>query len=382
MIEVLLVSPRLSADDPRRCGDHTYTDLLLQNPPEGVEYYHYEDLIAAGYARRIRPLQAMSHYLTRAGILPPDMWYEAISCDFVPDVIHLYGFSVTVRVAGVNCKYPPIVLGVGTGGYSDLQYYHGWNRQKIERARRLKRLYLKTVCAHDSSLRPEQAARILTWSAFSRHIHLDEGYVPEDRISVLYPGLPSPQLTSNRRNNGSGTTYLFIGRNFERKNGSLVLQAFRSVHCAYPQTRLLLISEPVDGRSIEEPGVSHHRFVPRELLLSDFLPQADVFLLPSKAEGFGLAALEAMSFGIPVIAVNAWAMPEIVQDEVNGFLIDLDSLDQLTSRMMQFAQTPTLTKTMQEGCQAVFQRKFSIEVHNTQLLSHYVHALAPRREVV
>ena len=57
------------------------------------------------------------------------------------------------------------------------------------------------------------------------------------------------------------------------------------------------------------------------------LSVADVFLLPSAQESFGLAALEAMACEVPVVASRVGGLPEVVEDGVSGFLHALDDLD-------------------------------------------------------
>src|SRR5204863_1411627 len=57
------------------------------------------------------------------------------------------------------------------------------------------------------------------------------------------------------------------------------------------------------------------------------LSAADVFLLPSAQESFGLAALEAMACEVPVVASNVGGLPELIEDGVSGFLHPLDDLD-------------------------------------------------------
>lgn len=373
MIKVLLVSPRLPPDNSYYCGDYAYTDLLLSYPPSEVTYYHYEDLIANRQAKRSRFWQATSYYLTKWGFLPPDMWVESLISDFTPDILHIYGFSARVSFSQMT-RYPPVIIGAGTGSYSDLKYYHSWPASRIRRARRLKRWYLQMMAAHDSSLRPGKAAHILVWSEFSRQMHLQEGYVRPEKITVLPPGIPYPQVSC--RDQSDTITFLFVGRDFERKNGPLVLEAFRRIHTKYPHTRLLLIGQPADGHSINESGVIHREFVPRDELLRDIYPQADVLLLPSKAEGFGLVIVEAMAMGLPTIAVEAWAMPEIIQHGENGLLIQPDSLDDLASAMQRLVMDSALLQAMKTQSLSVFKERFSVDAHNRKLREIYDQVLA------
>ncbi len=370
MINVLLVSPRLPPTDNRYGGDNGYTDTLLQYPPQGVRYYHYEDLMATGQVRKLKWLYRIGPRLRRWGILPYDLWAEYLVSDFVPDILHIYGFSAVVRFPK-SAGQVPVVVGSGTGSYSDLRYYLGWSEQRARRARWRKRQYLRLIDAHDSSLRPEKAARVLVWSEFSKRMHLEEGYVRPDQIEVLYPGLPWRGDARMKHHDADGVTFLFVGRDFERKNGSLVLRAFRQVRARHPNVRLILVSRPADGRQIVEPGVTHYLFLLRQELLERIYPQADVLVLPSKAEGFGLVLLEAMSFGMPVIGVDGWAMPEIIRNDVNGWLIGQDSVEELTRIMDRCASSPDLLAAMSQKCQEHFMHRFSIERHNQSLRETY-----------
>ena len=62
---------------------------------------------------------------------------------------------------------------------------------------------------------------------------------------------------------------------------------------------------------------------------------ADVFLLPSAQESFGLAALEAMACEVPVVASRVGGLPEVVEDGVTGFLCALDAVDVMAARAIE-----------------------------------------------
>jgi glycosyltransferase involved in cell wall biosynthesis len=302
------------------------------------------------------------------------MWAEYLTTSAEIDLVHLYGFSAVVRLTHQAGRVP-VVIGASTNSYSDLKYYHGWDDRRVKWARTVKRAYLRLIGAYDSSLRPESANYVLTWSDFARKLHLNEGYVRSDQIATIYPGLPSIRPTLRLLDKNDVVTFLFVGRDFERKNGALVLDAFRQVHARCPNTRLLIIGQTSDGRTIEETGVSHRQFVPRTELMDDVFPTADILLLPSKAEGFGLAIVEAMSFGIPAIAVDAWAMPEIIQNHYNGFLIQPNSGTQLTERMLWMATQTEIVNSMRRNCLRTFADKFSVDVHNHKLQLIYKQAM-------
>ena len=62
---------------------------------------------------------------------------------------------------------------------------------------------------------------------------------------------------------------------------------------------------------------------------------SDVFVLPSEAESFGLAALEAMAAGVPVVATKTGGLPELVEDGVSGFLCEVGDVDSMAESALK-----------------------------------------------
>jgi glycosyltransferase involved in cell wall biosynthesis len=74
------------------------------------------------------------------------------------------------------------------------------------------------------------------------------------------------------------------------------------------------------------------RFFGKVDRVADILRGADVFLLPSQTESFGLAALEAMACGVPVIATRVGGLPEVVVDGETGYLLPVGAVDEMAQR--------------------------------------------------
>jgi L-malate glycosyltransferase len=74
----------------------------------------------------------------------------------------------------------------------------------------------------------------------------------------------------------------------------------------------------------------------------DVLSQADVFLLPSATESFGLAALEAMACEVPVVASRVGGIPEVIDDGVTGFLHPPDDIDGMARSIVRLVSDPAL----------------------------------------
>lgn len=108
------------------------------------------------------------------------------------------------------------------------------------------------------------------------------------------------------------------------KNISAVVETFAEVRKRIP-ARLLLVGDGPERVPVEKQvhtlGLADQvTFLGNQEYIEDLLPLADVFLLPSLHESFGLVVLEAMAAGVPVVATNVGGPPEVVTDGESGFL--------------------------------------------------------------
>jgi glycosyltransferase involved in cell wall biosynthesis len=74
----------------------------------------------------------------------------------------------------------------------------------------------------------------------------------------------------------------------------------------------------------------------------------DVFLLPSETESFGLAALEAMAVGVPVVSSNTGGIPEVNIHGISGYLADVGQTDQMAAYVLDILD-PANLQTMKAG---------------------------------
>lgn len=105
-----------------------------------------------------------------------------------------------------------------------------------------------------------------------------------------------------------------------------VVEVFARVSRAMP-ARLLLIGDGPDRSAAEHLAVRHRvhdriHFVGKQENVNELLPLADLMLMPSEMESFGLAALEAMACSVPTIATRVGGVPELIDDGVNGLLFE------------------------------------------------------------
>ena len=110
---------------------------------------------------------------------------------------------------------------------------------------------------------------------------------------------------------------LFVGTDWIRKGGPTLLKAFRKVKAKNPHAKLNIIG---CSPNIDEPGVHIIGRVRREQL-HNYFTDARVFALPTVHEAFGVAFVEALHFGLPIVATPVGAVTEMVKNGVNGHIV-------------------------------------------------------------
>jgi hypothetical protein len=175
-------------DDNRYGGDNAYTDILLEYPPPGVRYFHYEDLLSKGLVRKIKNLYRLGPRLESWGILPPDLWAEYLASDFIPDLVHIFNFSTTLKFPkGIKV---PIILHASSPSITDLIVKRNWDRKLVDSFYRRKRLFLKVTKAHHYALNADRAIRVLVQTKYGRDLILSYGDIAAENVQVLYPAQP------------------------------------------------------------------------------------------------------------------------------------------------------------------------------------------------
>jgi glycosyltransferase involved in cell wall biosynthesis len=184
-----------------------------------------------------------------------------------------------------------------------------------------------------------KACAVLTISDYLRRSFIESFGLPEERVCTVGAGpnldlsrVPEPRATPRE----GAPTVLFVGKQFERKGGPLLLEAFRRVRARRPDARLVIVGPPTPPPS--EPGVEWlgnlDKNKPEEWArMVEAYREADAFCLPSLFEPFGIVILEAMLFGLPCVGTCAWAIPEMIVDGETGYTVPRDDAAALADRL-------------------------------------------------
>ena len=186
----------------------------------------------------------------------------------------------------------------------------------------LKRLYFERI------VRPaaRRAFRVLTVSEYSRREIMAWSGLPPERVVVAGNGVDSTYAVAGSRNDFGAKYVLYVGNRKPHKNLDRMFEAFGAL--ADRTAKLVLSGEPDQHthRRTERAGIA------RRILYSGTLADADmpalyrgaeVLIMPSLLEGFGLPVMEAMACGTAVIAARSSSLPEIS----GGAALLVDPLD-------------------------------------------------------
>ncbi len=193
--------------------------------------------------------------------------------------------------------------------------------------------------------------------------------IPEEKITVIHNGVSTAfaPLLNFKRSVGyqqflqyhklsaqAGPIILFVGSDHPRKNVSVALQVFAQVKKLYPGAVFLKVGTAgiAQGRQetlhmIEKLRIADSvRFIEQidHTQLQELYNMADIFLFPSRNEGFGLPPLEAMACGTPVVCSNAASLPEVVGDA--ALMYEPDDVEGMTNGIRKILDDPALHQSL------------------------------------
>lgn len=238
------------------------------------------------------------------------------------------------------------------------------------------------------AFRLRKADRLIAVSQASAHFSRSLGF-PERRITVIPNGVDLSCFNGKvdaflmRRELGIGDKPLVVtaSRLIKRKNPGLLVSAFAKVLEVIPDAKLVIA-----GAGREEHNLCHQV---RDLNITDsvlligglakervaqLMAAADIFVLPSRLESFGLSLLEASAAAVPVVCSNAGGIPEVFQDGFNALLCPPGDDDAMARAMVNLIQDRKLAKTI--GANAVeTAKRFTCEMAAERTLRVYEEVL-------
>ena len=346
-------------------GEEVYSTLLRDAAPEVFHSSATFDFHSSCDLARCRVLEEIALNRLVHPLVPFDMGFRVLDVAASADLVHVHSHPTVLRGLGKR----PVVFSATSSHYHYVRYYEGWSEERIEAAYARARKLYRRLGVLDALLNHGRITLAYTFSRWAREKYLQEG-VPDWKIRVLPPGfdIPEPPVRATQ----STITFLFLGRQPKRKGGDAVLESFARLRASHPQARLLYVSDELPGSPM--PGVEARPLVPATEVV-DLYRAADVFVNPTRAEGFGFTNVEAQGHGLPVISSRLGAIPEVVEDGRTGMLVDPDRPEQLLDAMSLVATDSAMRSRMSVAARRNFMERFSIDAFRSSLLDIYAEAI-------
>jgi len=160
------------------------------------------------------------------------------------------------------------------------------------------------------------AAGLVAWSHWTKQSFVEDYGCREEDVAVIAPGINLEEFSIGDRNHEL-PRILFVGGDFERKGGDLLLDVFRKR--LRGRAELILVTR---GQVKSEPGVIVHRNVnANSKALHELYRSSDIFALPTRADCFSLVCMEAQAAGLPTISTRVGGIPDVIVDGETGHLL-------------------------------------------------------------
>jgi glycosyltransferase involved in cell wall biosynthesis len=175
----------------------------------------------------------------------------------------------------------------------------------------------------EKTLSSHSCKKLITWSMAAKKsvLNLLDTLSFEHKLEVVYPAIHSERFEKKK---SKKVNLLFIGRTFLSKGGRETLEAFEQLSKKY-DAGLTMVSEVPEKYRAKYARLSNLRLAPNVPAkeLKELYQEADIFVMPTMRDTFGFVFLEAMNFGLPVVALNIpSAVQEIVENGKTGFLVE------------------------------------------------------------
>jgi glycosyltransferase involved in cell wall biosynthesis len=283
---------------------------------------------------------------------------------FKPDIVHVHGTfaGVFLRTLFFFKSRRPVVI-YNAHGWAFLMDTKPWKQRAfafVEKVLALRTDYIINISRHEYEM--------------AMHYGL-----PAEKSGVVYNGV-SDTIASSKppfETQPDKINLLYVGR-FDRQKGfDLLLDVFNehkfaNVHLYLVGDTVLEEVEYVFPDNAVKIGWVDNSEIDR------YMRACDAVIIPSRWEGFGIVAIEALRNKKPVIASNRGALPEIIRHGLNGYIFDFENKQELAD-IVHRLDKPTLEAMGQTGLN-IFQDKFHSVQMNKQIERLYEETLQKRKD--
>jgi glycosyltransferase involved in cell wall biosynthesis len=200
------------------------------------------------------------------------------------------------------------------------------------------------------------------------------------KIQIIHNGINLDFINEDNNKNKIKKSFviLTVANLLPIKNIGYMIEAMPYILEKIPEAKYIVVGEGPDRKNlekiIEKRKLSNNVILVGELSnndLKNYYSIADVFVLPSIHEGFGIVKLEAFAFSIPVIVTDGGGIVEGIEDGKNGFIIPLRQPKKLANAVITILAKPELKKKMGQKGKETLMKKFLWEYNVKKIIHVY-----------
>jgi glycosyltransferase involved in cell wall biosynthesis len=229
---------------------------------------------------------------------------------------------------------------------------------------------------------------VFTVSEQVRRHAIEVDRIDAARVQTIYNGLnladwdAVPRVAKN-----PGEFLVTTVGNIRRVKGhDVFIRAAATIVQQFPKVSFSIAGDVVEPACLTELQalvqdldlVNHVRFDGAVTDLRRHLTAADIFVLPSRSEGFSNAIIEAMASSLPVVATDVGGNAEAVKDGITGFLVPSEDPDALSAAILRLLCDPLQAKAMGSAGRNLVEERFTIEAMMNQVAGAYRKLLSGR----
>jgi glycosyltransferase involved in cell wall biosynthesis len=260
------------------------------------------------------------------------------------DGLFVHTTTIALLAGDLFRKKPTVLSSDGTpANKRNMRREYGLNTQSLL-AERAKRSVYRHVF--------RRCAGFVAWSSWTKASFIEDYGCREEDVAVIPPGIQLEHFAPGDRSHPL-PRILFVGGDFLRKGGDLLMEVYRKR--LRGKAELVLVTRDVNAT--EEPGVTVHRdATANSPKLRELYATCDIFALPTRADCYSVACMEAMAAGLPIVSTNVGGIADIVGK--NGFVIPPDDVPALGDALETLATDSTQRKQMGESARLEAGRRF------------------------
>ena len=360
---------KIYLQSPWKTLDSTYYKFLRESPPRGVKYYPFEKAGVLNNAGQIR----INNFLKQlAKKIIKYFYYSMPNAHYTPNA-KKYDLIHCAHCLSMNKK--PWVCDIEFVG----QFWARGNFDESSNKKKIMQYVGSKYCK-----------KILAWSECSKKGILAEFPGLKNKVEVLFPALPSN--VKNIRKDDK-IRILFVGRDFEVKGGTIVVEILDKLTKKYKNIEGIVISDVPMWvlNKYKNSLIKFYGLISHKKLFEEFYPNVDIFLYPTFSDTLGFAILEAQSFGLPVVSMktkSTHTIEETITDGKTGFIIEnmgtgagmriynKNIIDEISRKIEMLIKDKKLLRLMgKNAMEEIKNGKFSIRQRNKKLERIYREAI-------